>query len=336
MRRFDDSVALSEALSGFKVLIAGCQTSSESVRARYVLEACPTDVAQLHVRCSNIEKLQFQIFSEFRVTDVSRPLWEGSWCDLASGFLKLLEFTGAGGEASVRQVLVDLTDADWELGFFILPALYSNPTYQVTCAFTAPKSYPQADDSAGHPPVQTRYIRQPPGWMADLAPRAAYPRHMLFLGFDNDRAQKFIEHYNWVPNNCVAVFGDPPYIERGRAISEKANRLLMLSIPNTAVNRMAVDAADPTGTVALLKSVLSNSDSLDIILLGTSPMTLGAVWFYLQLSDADQKRVRFLHDFPQRQPSRTIGVGHAWLYSTPSEILDKMQAGRLNTGARSS
>lgn len=320
MIRFDDKVALGEALSGFKVLIGGCQTSSESVRARYVLEACSGDISQLHLRCSNIEKLQFQIFSTFIVTSVCRPLWEGSWCDLAGEFLKLLAATGVGSNTSVRQVLVDLTDADWELGFFVLPALYSNPTYEVTCAFTTPKSYPQADDNAGHPPLQTRYIRQPPGWMADLAARAVDPKHIFFLGFDNDRAQKFMEHYNWVPNNCVAVFGDPPYIENGRVISEKANKLLLRSVPNKPANRMVVDASDPTFTVALLKFVLQTSDSLDIILLGTSPMTLGAVWFYLQLSKAEKQRVRFLHDFPQRQASRTIGVGATCLYSTPLEV----------------
>jgi hypothetical protein len=319
MIQINTQAALREALSNFMVLIGGCQASEVSARACRVLHACPSSIVQLHLRCSNIDRLEFQIYSNFEVTPKTIPLWAGAWCDLSAALAKILSQSMASVEGQVSKVLVDLTDVDWELGFFVLPMLYSNPLFEVTCAFTSPQSYPQAGNNAEHPPIQTRYIRQPPGWMADLASRAVSPKHVLFLGFDHDRAQKFLEHYNWVPGNCIAVFGDPPYIGNGRAISEKANQLLLQNIPDTPANRMAVDAANPLETVALLNSILGISDSIDVILLGTSPMTLGAVWFYLRLSKAEKQRVRFLHDFPQRQASRTIGVGNTWLYPMPSK-----------------
>lgn len=327
MKALKNEPTLRENLSRFNVLISGCQASeapSASERAISVMNACPPNIFQLHLRCSNIDRLEFQIFSSYEVTANSSAIWEGAWCNLSAGMTTILSQAIAQIEGVCAKVLVDLTDADWELGFFVLPMLYANPCYEVVCAFTSPQSYPQTGNKTEHPPIQTRYIRQPPGWMANLASRAATPKHILFLGFDDDRAQKFIENYNWVPGNCIAVFGDPPYIDNGLEISRNANSLLLRTIPEGDANRMTVDAANPCHTVTLLSSILDQCDSMDIILLGTSPMTLGAVWFYLQLEKVDKQRVRFLHDFPQRQTSRTVGVGETWLYSMPSEISVKL------------
>lgn len=318
MRSTKSAIELSEWLNDVDVVIGARHFGSGTPdRVRRVLESCPVSASKLLLRCTDIANLKFEIFSPAtgNVTTDGKQL---SWCEIAPQLKQYLNGVCASKNKQKLKVAVDLTDADWEVGFFVLPSLYGNSDLEVICAFTSPDKYPQADTSKAHPPVDTHSIRQPPGWIAALQSSENDPRHVLFLGFDNDRAQKFIEHYDWVRACCIAVIGDPAYVGNGVRDSESANALLLKQIPKTAENRRKVTAASPTDTMNLLRELFTRHGALNIMLLGTSPMTLGAVWFYLQLTDEQKAKVRFLHDFPLRQTGRTTGVGQTWLYPKPN------------------
>lgn len=315
MRSTKSVVELSEWLNDVDVVMGARHAGTETpARAKRVVEACPASASKLLLRCTDITTLKFEILlpSNDNVAADRNPL---SWCEIAPQLRQYLDGVCASKKKQVIKVVVDLTDADWELGFFVLPSLYANSNLNVICAFTSPDKYPQTDTSKAHPPVDTHSIRQPPGWVAELHSSGTEPVNVLFLGFDNDRAQKFIEHYDWVRARCIAVIGDPAYVGNGVRDSESANSLLLKQIPNISENRRKVAAASPADTMNLLQDLFAQHGALNIMLLGTSPMTLGAVWFYLQLTGEQKAKVRFLHDFPLRQTGRTTGVGQTWLYS---------------------
>ena len=318
MRSTKSAGELSEWLNDVDVVIGAQHLGSETpARAKRVLEACPVSASKLLFRCTDIANLKFEMLSPAN-GNVATDGNQLPWCEIAPQLKSYLDGVSASRGKQKLKVVVDLTDADWEVGFFVLPSLYGNSGVEVICAFTSPDKYPQADTSEAHPPVDTHSIRQPPGWIAELHSCESQPRHVLFLGFDNDRAQKFIEHYDWVRACCIAVIGDPAYVGNGVRDSESANALLLKQIPKTAENRRTVPAAIPADTMNLLRELFARHGALNIMLLGTSPMTLGAVWFYLQLTVEQKAKVRFLHDFPLRQTGRTTGIGQTWLYPNPN------------------
>jgi hypothetical protein len=316
MKSTKDSKELANWLSDVDVFI-GAQHDSERqpTRAKRVPDACPQAAVRLFLKCSDYRNLKFELI-QFASNGAPKPIGL-SWCDLMHELDKQLDAIWRAKGMRSLVIVVDLTDADWEVGFFVLPLLYQKTYFKVICAFTSPDTYPQSNERNAHPPVDTYSIRQPPGWTADLGSNGQNPLHVLFLGFDHDRAQKFIEHYDWFRECCVAVIGNPAYVANGVGESEKANKLFLKQIPDTKENRRHVGAANPTDTMRLLQEMFVQRGALNIMLLGTSPMTLGAVWFYLQLSDDDKSHVRFLHDFPLRQSGRTSGAGQTWLYPKP-------------------
>lgn len=303
------------------VIGARHETEKEPERAKRVPQACPSSATRLVLACTDYVNLKFDLSPTAVADRTLGASW--SWCDLASELDRRLEGVKLTRGSQHLSVVVDLTDADWEVGFFVLPLLYSKSSLDVVCAFTSPNTYPQAEDRNAHPPVDTYSIRQPPGWTADLSGSGRIPWHVLFIGFDHDRAQKFIENYNWERSRCCVVIGDPPYVTGGVRDSERANELLLKQIPDTAENRLRVAAANPTETMLLLQALFARHGALNIMLLGTSPMTLGAVWFYLQLTEEEKGLVRFLHDFPRRQTGRTTGVGQTWLFPKPLNWREK-------------
>jgi hypothetical protein len=317
MRSTKSPIELSGWLVEADVVIGqGHEPSTIPERATRVPKACPSAAIHLYLRCDDYVNLKFKLGSIAGSGVIQTESL--AWCDLTRELSLRLDGIKSARKSQPLKVVVDLTDADWEVGFFVLPLLYSKAGLEVICTFTSPDTYPQAEDRNAHPPVDTHSIRQPPGWTAGLSGEEYAPRHVLFIGFDHDRAQKFIEHYNWDRSHCCAVIGDPPYVAAGVRESEKANELLLKQIPATTENRLKVAAANPTDTMVLLQALYAKHGALNIMLLGTSPMTLGAVWFYLQLSDEEKSHVRFLHDFPLRQTGRTSGVGQTWLFPRPS------------------
>lgn len=308
------STELSEWLKETEVVVVGRHPEPAPERSKRVSSCTPGNTACIAIHCVDIKDLRFDIRSQLGYKNQlpSMELKVALQEQLKQLHSALVSNTRA---AQKLNVVVDMTDADWEMGFFVLPALRDMPWLQVTCAFTAPDGYPQSKEQAAHPPINGHSIRQPPGFIADFSAEPETSKHVFFLGFDSDRSQKFIEHYDWVRADCIAVIGDPPYISRGVQESHEANkRLLHKEIPNTSANRRVVAAANPKDTQNLLRSLLNETEMLDVMLLGTSPMTLGAIAFYLELTEEEKSRVRFLHDFPVRQTGRTVGVGQTWLY----------------------
>lgn len=286
-------------------------------RAGRLLEAAPKQVHKRHLACTSIEALTFS-WSDGTSSAATTLPWNLVSRALIDEIEKI-EFKDKTKDTIKEKIkiLVDMTDADWEFGFFVLPALYAHPLLEIQCAFTSPLVYPQASDKNAHQPIDTHGIRQPPGLIRQLCDEPTNGKHVFFLGFDHDRAQKFINNYNWADSDCVAVIGDPPYIPDGDRISREANPLLLHRLKMNGDIR-SVAAADPYVTFELLQNLHRDYQTLDIILQGTSPMTLGAIWFYLHLPVEDRGEIRFLHDFPVRMPGRAEGIGQTYIFDCPA------------------
>lgn len=314
MKSSKDLGQLREWLKETDVVVVGRHQQPLPERSQRVASCIPSNTPCIAIHCADIKGLRFDLTSPLGIEN------ELPGMELKAVLQEQFEQLHSDLAPQTRphnklNVVVDMTDADWEMGFFVLPALRDMPCLHVTCAFTAPSVYPQAKEKAAHPPIKGHSIRQPPGFVADFATEPAPCKHVFFLGFDSDRAQKFIELYDWVRADCIAVVGDPPYISGGVQESHEANKwLLSKEIPDTTANRRVVGAASPKDTQSLLRALLNDTNMLDIMLLGTSPMTLGAIAFYLELTEEEKSRIRFLHDFPVRQTGRTAGVGQTWLY----------------------
>ncbi|MBK4738926.1 hypothetical protein [Noviherbaspirillum pedocola] len=276
-------------------------------RAKRVLQLSPVTSKKIAIECTDTRNLNFSF-------SVSSSRVEVGWPHLSKMIGQEIPVKKGG----ITTVLIDLTDKDWEYCFFVLPCLLARPDILVVCGFTAPDNYPQPIKEE-LPPIETYGIRQPPGWITGLDfPSIAkdnHPkRHVFFLGFDSDRAQKFVQHYNWIREDCISVVGDPPYILDGQLKCRLANESFLKELPVSEFNRRTISAASPSDTILLLQQLIKDSSAIDIILLGTSPMTLGATLFYQYLPEKEKSRVRFLHDFPKRHVGRTVGVGQTWLF----------------------
>ena len=195
MKSTKSAIELGEWLKEVDVVIGQRhQPMSAPDRAKRVPKACPSAATHLFLRCDDYVNLKFGLGSISGNGLIQTDSL--SWCDLTKEMDLRLDGIQSNRNSQKLKVVVDLTDADWEVGFFVLPLLYSKANLEVICAFTSPDTYPQAEDRNAHPPVDTYSIRQPPGWTADLSGDDQAPWHVLFVGFDHDRAQKFIEHYN--------------------------------------------------------------------------------------------------------------------------------------------
>jgi hypothetical protein len=214
-----------------------------------------------------------------------------------------------------KSVLVDLTSLSGSAVFQFVRAFHGNPDIKVTYAYTAPKKYPQVENPDSYPPVVTRTIRQPFGYRSFAQEYDQGSRvHVLLLGFDRHRPNKFIEHYQWPLREVRAVLGKPAYVDGGELQAELSIGHIFNEL-NLNGQVSFVDPKAPQDVMDSLTSIYSGHAVMDIVPLGPKPVLLGTALYWLGLQPEQQERTRILYDFPKLRKQRTEGIGPTWTYS---------------------
>lgn len=223
----------------------------------------------------------------------------------------------AGG----KHLLLDMTSLSGSCLFQLHRAAAEAGSIRLSYLYTSPERYPQVDTPDEIPPVVTRSIKQPYGYRSFAQEHLPGRRrkHVIVLGFDRHRPNKFIEHYQWPLQQVHVLLGSPAYVEGG---TEQA--MLSLGSVFEDIKRLGhVHEVDPkrlwsddvgAGVVDVLKSLDSDGSSLDIVPLGPKPTLLGCIVYWHGLSVEQQEETRFLYDFPVSRQIRTSGIGVSWLY----------------------
>jgi len=220
-----------------------------------------------------------------------------------------------------KHVLVDLTTLSGS-GIFQLHAAASQAeSVQLSYCYTTPKRYPQVDRPDDIPPMITRSIKQPYGYrsFAQEQLRSGKRRHIIVLGFDRHRPNKFIEHYQWPLDDVFALLGDPAYVDGGveqaklslGSVYVELERLDHIRVINP---KLLHSHFDQTGIVDALGSLCSGVASVDLVPLGPKPTLLGCIVYWHSLPEAARAQTRLLYDFPVSRQMRTEGVDVTWLY----------------------
>lgn len=230
---------------------------------------------------------------------------------------------------SGKHLLLDMTSLSGSCLFQLHRAAVEAGTVRFSYLYTSPERYPQVDTPDAIPPVVTRSIKQPYGYRSFAQEHLPGRRrkHVIVLGFDRHRPNKFIEHYQWPLQQVHVLLGDPAYVNGG---VEQAK--LSLGSVFEDIKRLGhVHVVDPkrlwsddigTGVVNVLKSLDCDGSSLDIIPLGPKPTLLGCIVYWHSLNLERQEETRFLYDFPVNRQTRTSGVGVSWLY--PDVIMPQL------------
>lgn len=220
-----------------------------------------------------------------------------------------------------KHVLMDLTTLSGSSIFQLHAAAIRAANVRVSYCYTTPKYYPQVDRPDEVPPVVTRSIKQPYGYRSFAQEHGSnmVRRHVIVLGFDRHRPNKFIEHYQWPMNEVSVLLGSPAYVSGGveqakKSLGtvfgelERAGNVRIINpklLKATSTERSVVDA---------LADLAMGADGIDIVPLGPKPTLLGCVMYWHGLPHDRQERTRILYDFPVSRQVRTTGVGVTWLY----------------------
>lgn len=223
--------------------------------------------------------------------------------------------------AAGLHLLVDLTSLSGGAIFQIHSAARSAGNVRVSYAYTSPKSYPQVARPDDVPPVVTRTIKQPYGYrsFAQEHQRGGQREHVILLGFDRHRPNKFIEHYQWPLDHVTVILGDPAYVEGGVQQAEKSLGSVYIELKRLdrvrRINPKLIYSSDTAvGIVNALQELGNTVNGMDIVPLGPKPSLLGSAIYWHSLSAEMQERTRILYDFPYSRRVRTLGVGSVWIY----------------------
>lgn len=220
-----------------------------------------------------------------------------------------------------KHVLFDLTTLSGSSIFQLHAAAVRAATVRVSYCYTTPKHYPQVEKPDETPPVVTRSIKQPYGYRSfaqEHGPKQLR-RHVIVLGFDRHRPNKFIEHYQWPLNEIRVLLGDPAYVNGGVEQARLSLGSVFGEIERAGhvriINPKLLQAAQSDRSVIdALTDLAIGVDGLDIVPLGPKPTLLGCVLYWHGLNHDQQERTRILYDFPVSRKVRTTGVDVTWLY----------------------
>lgn len=225
--------------------------------------------------------------------------------------------TNCGG----KRVLFDLTTLSGSSIFQLHAAAISAKNVRVSYCYTTPKHYPQVDKPDEVPPVVTRSIKQPYGYrsFAQVHGSNMVRRHVIVLGFDRHRPNKFIEHYQWPMSEVRVLLGDPAYVAGGVEQAKKSLGTVFGELERVGnvriINpKLLKSTLGERSVVDALTDLSLGIDGIDIVPLGPKPTLLGCLMYWHGLSHDRQERTRILYDFPISRQVRTTGVGVIWLY----------------------
>lgn len=220
-----------------------------------------------------------------------------------------------------KHILMDLTTLSGSSIFQLHAAAIRAANVRVSYCYTTPKHYPQVDRPDEVPPVVTRSIKQPYGYRSFAQEHGSNTvrRHVIVLGFDRHRPNKFIEHYQWPMSDVRVLLGDPAYVSGGVEQAKKSLGTVFGELERAGnvciINpKLLQSTTTELGVVDALTALAVGADGIDIVPLGPKPTLLGSVVYWHGLSHVQQERTRILYDFPVSRQVRTTGVSVTWLY----------------------
>ena len=215
---------------------------------------------------------------------------------------------------SGQGVLIDMSLLSFDALLYLLPALRERKIARLACVYITPDEYTFPEqalsDQLLHP------VEQPKAYVAlALDADRQRARHLVFLGFDQGRAWKFINKYDWKFDHLHIALGDPPFVENGREKAEKAAETWLEPFQRSYPGHVTgIDATDPSAVADWCLTHWKGSEWLDIVPLGPKPMNLGILWFYFGITKEERGRVRLLYDFPVQRAPRSQGVKQVYLF----------------------
>lgn len=221
-----------------------------------------------------------------------------------------------------KHVVIDLTTLSGGLIFQLYAAIFAHKSVRISATYFVPETYPQVDAEKDELlPVVTRSIKQPHGYSSFANEYIQGKRkHIILLGFDRHRPNKFVEHYQWPIAEVHAMLGTPAFVENGETQAKKSLGPLYLQLEKIehihTINPKLPSRFDgEDGVSELLLELTKDADLVDLVPLGPKPTLLGCLVFYWHVLDESQReRVRFLYDFPTTRKQRTKGWRKLWLY----------------------
>jgi hypothetical protein len=220
-----------------------------------------------------------------------------------------------------KHVAVDLTTLSGGLLFQLYAAIHASKSVRLSAVYFVPDTYPQVDSDNDLLPVVTRSIKQPHGYSSFANEYIKGSRkHVILLGFDRHRPNKFVEHYQWPISEVHALLGTPAFVASGEEQARKSlgplySQLEKLGQIHTVNPRLPISFGNQMGVCEQLMKLTEDADVIDIVPLGPKPTLLGCLIFYWQgIDELRRERVRFLYDFPTTRKQRTNGLRQIWLY----------------------
>lgn len=221
-----------------------------------------------------------------------------------------------------KHVVIDLTTLSGGLIFQLYAAVFAHKSVRISAMYFVPEAYPQVDAEEDELlPVVTRSIKQPHGYSSFANEYMQGKRkHLVLLGFDRHRPNKFVEHYQWPIAEVHALLGTPAFVENGEAQARKSLGPLYQQLEKTghihSINpKLPSRVGNEAGVSERLLEITKDAELIDLVPLGPKPTLLGCLVFYWHLLDESRReRVRFLYDFPTTRKQRTKGLRKLWLY----------------------
>ena len=222
------------------------------------------------------------------------------WRDFDQGFNDLMP--------ADHRVLLDMSTFGFDGLIYLLRALDRRTIKRFDYCYVVPAGYDQ------DPILDLQHdIRQPKGYVELIDPEQRRAK-LFLLGFDELRADRFLDTYDWSDDDLYVCIGDPGTVPDGfdrsrKALSDRLGRLVD-RCPERVFRR---DAADPHALEALILKMVDLHQRLDLMPLGPKPWTFAAASAYLKLrrgkpQGRSDSPIRILYDYGQRKPGRTHGV----------------------------
>lgn len=234
-----------------------------------------------------------------------------------------------------QHLMLDLTTLSGSCLFQMHRAAIHAGCVQLSYTYTTPVHYPQLDSPDKVPPVVTRAIKQPYGYrsFAQEHLRSGKRKHVIVLGFDRHRPNKFIEHYQWPLEDVHVLLGNPAYVDGGVEQAQKSlgsvyRELEKMGHVHVINPKLLYSTDQEQGIVNVLEQLCANVPSVDIVPLGPKPTLLGVMVYWHSLSESQQQQTRILYDFPVTRQVRTKGARLTWIY--PEVIAPRLGAERLS------
>jgi len=210
------------------------------------------------------------------------------------------------GNDHIKNIILDITGMDLEILLYLLP-IFQKKDLNIYCIYITPAEY-----SKENFPIETQEIQQPKGYNTFPKESIRNKGHLIILGFDELRAEKFIKEYDWNISNLYIVTGADSQDHSDRALSAAGPTIN--SMKNHKKHKKHIQLGNPNEIINFIKSLLNKYEFIDIVPLGPKSILLGIVLFYLSEKETLQEKIRLLYDFPISQEGRSKGIGELFLF----------------------